>query len=228
MITTSDFEVVDFALIKHEKIRLRPMYYELGFSNTPTIYGRKAILNRLLHALSFMPNHYGFLIWDIYRPREVQGRLFEWMRDEIKKNQPALSNDENYAEAKKYMSPPSKVGEIYCPPHLSGGAIDLTLFECSSGKEINMGTKFDDCTERAHRDYFESASCLSPNEENIRTNRNILRHAMESAGFTTYKYEWWHYDFGDSFWGNETGQNAIFGPLFGDFEWPKNFNKSNV
>lgn len=84
-VATSDFEVVDFALIKHEKIRLRPMYYELGFSNTPTMYGRKAILDRLLHALSFIPNHYGFVIWDIYRPREVQGRLFEWMCDEIKK-----------------------------------------------------------------------------------------------------------------------------------------------
>lgn len=199
------------------------MYYELGFSNTPTIYGRQAILDRLLHALSFIPSHYGFVIWDIYRPREVQRRLFEWMRDEIRKNHPTLSDDENYVEAKKYMSPPSVVGEDYCPPHLSGGAVDLTLFECGNDHEVDMGTKFDDCTEKAHRDYFENARILSPNEESIRVNRNTLRNAMESVGFTTYKYEWWHYDFGNRFWENATGQKAIFGPLFGDFEWPKNF-----
>jgi D-alanyl-D-alanine dipeptidase len=43
---------------------------------------------------------------------------------------------------------------------------------------------------------------------------------MEKTGFTSYEYEWWHYDFGNIFWEKATGQPAIFGPLFGDLEWP--------
>lgn len=215
------FESVNFSATQHTRMVVRPMYYELGFSPVPDVYGRRMVFDKLLLALSMLPSNYGFVVWDVYRPRAVQEKLFEWMRNEIRKNQPTLSDDENYAETKKYMSVPSKVGQTYCPPHLSGGAIDLTLFECSSGQEIDMGTKFDDPTERAHRDFFENLSVLKEEERQISNHRALLRNAMELAGFTSYRYEWWHYDFGNSFWENATGKKALFGPLFGDLEWPQ-------
>ena len=107
------------------------------------------------------------------------------------------------------------------PPHLSGGAVDLTLYEILGGKEVEMGTLFDDCTERAHSDYFNIKNQLSPIEEEIKEKRQLLREVMENVGFTSYQYEWWHYDIGNIFWSRIVNQSAVFGPLFGNEEWPK-------
>ena len=55
----------------------------------------------------------------------------------------------------------------------------------------------------------------------IKKQRNLLRGLMEDAGFTSYQHEWWHFDIGTIFWSKETGNTPVFGPLFGDEEWPK-------
>lgn len=215
----SDLEPVEFNNNINSRIKIRPMYFELGFSSSPQIFGRRVVLDGLVNALNFLPNEYGFLIWDIYRPRQVQEKLFNWMREEIRKKNPTLSDQENYEETRKYMSPPSKIGEAYCPPHLSGGAVDLTLFEISNGNEVDMGTPFDDCTEQAHSHYFDSKPGLTPEEQKIKTHRDILRDCMKKGGMVSYQYEWWHFDIGNIFWSRVTGQPAAFGPLFGDREW---------
>jgi D-alanyl-D-alanine dipeptidase len=221
LFTNADFDVARFSDQIHPRIKIRPMYFELGFSSSPHVFGRQAVVNRLLKALDSLSSDYGFVVWDVYRPRAVQEILFNWMREEIRKKSPQLNDQENFDEARKYMSPPSKVGDDYCPPHLSGGAIDLTLYEISNEKELEMGTPFDDCTERAHSDYFEMKTELSLDEEKIRNRRNLLRNIMEKVGFVSYQYEWWHFDIGDIFWSRKTGVPAVFGPLFGDQEWPE-------
>lgn len=217
---STQYEAIHFNQVQHNRILLRPMYYQLGFSPVPDIYGRRIILDKLLIALSFLPKQYGLVIWDIYRPRAVQKRMYQ----EIKKHYPALSTEDTLIETKKYMSLPSAVGDSYYPPHLSGGAIDLTLFDLTTNLEIDMGTAFDDFTERAHSDYFDNKSVLSKHEARIQHHRQLLRHAMESTGFTSYQYEWWHYDFGNIFWQHVTGKPAFFEPLFGDLEWPTENN----
>jgi D-alanyl-D-alanine dipeptidase len=196
------------------------MYFESGFSKTPKIFGRKGVLNRIIAALELIPSSYGIEIWDVYRPREVQRTLYEWMRAKIRKSQPNLTDEESQIEAKKYAAVPSKIGDAYCPPHLSGGAIDLTLFDSETKREVDMGTIFDDCTEVAHSEYFESKHDLTSAMTVIRDRRRILRNAMKAAGFTPYHYEWWHYDLGNVLWAKNTGMKAVFGPLFNDLEYP--------
>ena len=80
--------MIEFSNHIHSRIQVRPMYYELGFSPSSRIFARRTLLNRLLRALDSLPPTYGFLIWDAYRPREVQSRLFDWMKEEIQKNCP--------------------------------------------------------------------------------------------------------------------------------------------
>lgn len=218
--SNDDYEAVEFKQDTNSRIRLEPMYYTSGFSPMPQMFARKTVLDRLLHALEFLPEHYGFLIWDIYRPRAVQKKLFDWMREEIRVKYPTLSDEENYAESQKYMSAPAEIGDDYCPPHLSGGAIDLTLYDIAAQQELDMGTLFDDCSEKAHSNYFELKTRLSPAEIRCKEARHILRTAMTRAGFTAYHYEWWHFDIGNLFWSRATGNPAVFGPLFGDREWP--------
>jgi D-alanyl-D-alanine dipeptidase len=178
------------------------------------------VLDRLIQAVDLLPAYCGFLVWDVYRPRSVQATIFNWMSDQIKKNKPHLSAEENYFETCKFASPPSAIGEHDCAPHLSGGAIDLTLYDMKTSLAVEMGTVFDDCTEKAHRDYFNRQSGLSTDEREISQARDTLRNAMEETGFVSYEYEWWHFDLGDRLWGKVTGNAPEFGPLFGDAEWP--------
>lgn len=216
----TDFEPVELTHRIHERIKVEPVYFNQGFSPCPLIYGRRIIRDSLVHALDALPEEYGFLIWDVYRPREIQTKLFQWMREKIRLEFPHLSDEEHDAETQKYISPPSKIGDEYCSPHLSGGSIDLTLFETQSGKPVNMGTPFDDFTERAHRDFFHNKSLLTDEEKAIQQHRVLLRSLMEDAGFTSYQFEWWHFDIGNFFWSRHLNCPAVFGPLFGDEEWP--------
>ncbi|MDP1602122.1 MAG: M15 family metallopeptidase [Legionella sp.] len=211
---------VEFNNETHERIQVYPIYFKLGFGAVPTIFGRYLVLERLIKALDLLPPEYGLLIWDIYRPRSVQAKIFNWMREEIRKKFPQLTEQENFDKTKKYASLPSVIGDDYCPPHLSGGAIDLTLYETASGNELEMGTPFDDCTERAHRDFFNIKGTLSIEEEKIQYRRNLLCSTMEQVGFTSYQYEWWHFDIGNILWSKAVQQPAFFTPLFGDKEWP--------
>src|SRR5262245_22136551 len=132
----NDKEVFEFNDQINSRIKVRPMYFERGMSPFPHLFGRRAVAEGLFKALDMLPSEYGFLIWDVYRPRAVQEKLFNWMREMVRKNFHQLSDAENYEEAKKYASPPSKIGDAHCPPHLSGGAIDLTLYDVVHGKEL--------------------------------------------------------------------------------------------
>ncbi len=70
--------------------------------------------------------------------------------------------------------------------HNRGAAVDLTLLTLD-GAEVEMPTKFDDFTPAAHHGYTGGT-------EASRKHREILREAMEGAGFKRNKMEWWHYD----------------------------------
>ncbi|MDX2071765.1 MAG: M15 family metallopeptidase [Haliscomenobacter sp.] len=72
--------------------------------------------------------------------------------------------------------------------HNRGCALDLTLINLKTGKELPMPSGYDETTERAFHDYQGGT-------EEERKNRAILREVMTKHGFAIYKYEWWHYDF---------------------------------
>lgn len=217
----ADYDVFEFSDQTHPRIRLQPIYFENGLSPRPNIFARRAVVDRLMKALNFLPNQYGFHIWDVYRPRLVQAEVFAWMRQKIERQSPHLSSQTIDAETRKYASMPSKVGDQYCPPHLSGGAIDLTLYDTISGENVEMGTPFDDCSDRAHLAYFKRKNQLSPREVKIRDNRQLLCSVLEKHGFVSYEYEWWHYDIGNIFWSKKLNYPPAFGPLFGDKDWPE-------
>lgn len=81
----------------------------------------------------------------------------------------------------RYVADPSK-GSL----HSRGIAVDLTL-TFANGDELDMGTPFDDFTDESHQ------GCTTISQEAQR-NRLILNGIMHLAGFTTIKYEWWHFN----------------------------------
>lgn len=74
--------------------------------------------------------------------------------------------------------------------HNRGCAVDLTLIDLKTGKQLTMPTPFDSFQEEAHSDYLELPA------EQIR-NRDLLIGVMAKHGFNNYPGEWWHYDYKD-------------------------------
>ncbi len=74
--------------------------------------------------------------------------------------------------------------------HNRGCAIDLSIIDSKTGKEVNMPTPFDDFTEKAHSDYQNLP------KEKI-NNRELLKGLMVKYGFMPLSSEWWHFDYKD-------------------------------
>ena len=70
--------------------------------------------------------------------------------------------------------------------HSRGSAVDLTLLDMATGKELDMGSPFDFFSEASHPDY------RGVTEEQYE-NRMILRRAMLRSGFQPIGCEWWHF-----------------------------------
>jgi zinc D-Ala-D-Ala dipeptidase len=125
-------------------------------------------LARAQHALDslFPEKRVSFQIWDAYRPYDVQKEMW------------AHTPDTNYV-ANPYTGGSS---------HNKGLAIDLTLLTVQEGQFmlLDMGTKFDDFSKKAHHGYKRL-----PKE--VLANRALLKAAMQAAGFVALPTEWWHY-----------------------------------
>jgi D-alanyl-D-alanine dipeptidase len=112
---------------------------------------------------------YGLIIHDGYRPWSVT-KIF-W--------------DATPADKKIFVADPSQGSR-----HNRGCAVDLSLFDLKTGKEVVMTSGYDEMTERSHINYTGGT-------EEQRRLRDVLRAAMETEGFAVYEPEWWHYDYKD-------------------------------
>ena len=112
---------------------------------------------------------YGLIIHDGYRPWSVT-KIF-W--------------DATRPDKKIFVADPSQGSR-----HNRGCAVDLSLFDLKTGKEVVMPSGYDEMTERSHIDYGGGT-------EESRHLRDTLRAAMEAEGFAVYEPEWWHYDYKD-------------------------------
>ncbi len=112
---------------------------------------------------------YGLLIFDGYRPWGVT-KLF-W--------------DLTPKENKKFVADPKEGSK-----HNRGCAIDLSLYEIATGKEVQMTGIYDEMSDRSYPNYTGGTV-------EQRKMRDLLRSKMEANGFSVYDYEWWHFDFND-------------------------------
>jgi zinc D-Ala-D-Ala dipeptidase len=71
-----------------------------------------------------------------------------------------------------------------------GCAVDLTLYDLKTGRQVSMPSEYDEMTERSHTDYTGGTA-------EQRRLRDLLRAAMIAEGFVIYAPEWWQYDYKD-------------------------------
>lgn len=95
--------------------------------------------------------------------------------------------------------------------HMSGSAIDISVFRRDDGSEVWRGNPYLEMSERTPMN--------SPFvEEESLANRREITAVMESHGFMHFPFEFWHYNKGDALAGilNDRREPAGFGPVHWD------------
>ena len=110
----------------------------------------------------------GLQVFDAYRPVRATLAMVEWTQ--------RVGREDLLRDG--YIASRSR--------HNLGLAIDLTLVDATSGRELDMGTPFDTFTAAAH-----TANASG----DIAANRHRLVEAMEAEGFVNYDQEWWHFSY---------------------------------
>ena len=115
------------------------------------------------------PRGFGLLVFDGYRPWRVT-KLF-W--------------DVTPPEKREFVADPAQGSK-----HNRGCAVDLSMYDLKTGREVEMPSAYDEMSPRAYPDY-------AGGQADARERRDLLRHAMEAEGFFVEPNEWWHFNYKD-------------------------------
>src|SRR4051794_23694846 len=167
-----------------EIVRLDPtIHTDIRYATTNNFLGRpvysqaRAFLQRpaaeaLVRAhRALRPKGYGIVVFDGYRPWSVTKLFWD-----------SASEEERRIE---FVANPQKGSR-----HNRGCAVDISLFDLSTGAEVKMPSEYDEFSKRAYPDYTGGSA-------DQRASRDLLRAAMEAQGYTVYPAEWWHFDYKD-------------------------------
>lgn len=157
---------IDSTIVCDVKYATKDNFTKQVLYPTGKVYIRKIVGEKLAEINKYLKKNYNLSIkvFDAYRPLSVQIIMWKIMPNT------------------NYVANPKKGSR-----HNRGAAVDLTLID-ANGKEVDMGTPYDDFTQKAHSSYQNL-----PTE--IYNNRMILQKAMKKFGFVPIESEWWHFDF---------------------------------
>ena len=124
---------------------------------------------------------YMIKVFDAYRPSSAVKHFMLWGIEDTDIRMkpyfyPELEKQELFA--KVYIAKQSS--------HSRGSAIDLTLLDMKTGKEVDMGSPFDLFSTRSHPD------CCDITDQQYE-NRMFLQSTMMRNGFLPLDCEWWHF-----------------------------------
>jgi D-alanyl-D-alanine dipeptidase len=160
-ITASDDLLIDLAYGTTQNFTGKVIYQQSG------CYLHKEAVPCLEKAMALArPLGLRLKILDAFRPVEAQQVLWSVVPDE------------------QYEANPAKGSN-----HSRGVAVDLTLVD-SEGRELDMGTPFDDFTVQSHHGNQDISL-------KAQQNRFLLLGIMSAAGWDFYQCEWWHYQLFD-------------------------------
>ena len=124
---------------------------------------------------------YRLKVFDAYRPVSAVRQFILW------------GIEDRDIRMKPYFYPTLEKQELFNKgyiakrsSHSRGSAIDLTLLDMRTGKEVDMGSPFDLFSEASHPDY---AGVTKEQYEN----RMLLQRTMMRNGFLPLACEWWHF-----------------------------------
>ena len=118
------------------------------------------------------PGH-RLLVLDALRPHRVQIQLSDHL---------------DGTDLRQYVADPA-LGSI----HSFGMALDATLVD-PQGRELDMGTGFDEMVELSHPQLEAKHLATGELTPVQHRNRKLLRHVLGSSGFHGIANEWWHFE----------------------------------
>ncbi len=132
------------------------------------VFIREVVGNMLAKVNQYLKTNYGYRIkiFDAFRPLYVQKIMWAILPDD------------------RFVANPAKGSR-----HNRGAAVDITLID-EQGNELDMGTAYDDFTEKAGYAYSDF-------NETVKANRKLLRETMIKFDFIPLDTEWWHFDYKD-------------------------------
>jgi len=182
--------LIDAGLV-NVKAGLPEVFVELKYSTEDNFFGmdvygdlencyvQPVVAQMLAEAMAYLQATHPDLTFKIYdgvRPLSVQQVLWD-----------ELDKPEHIKPL--YVADPKK-GSL----HNYGVAVDLTLADRATGKELDMGTGYDFFGYPAYPDREEQMLQEGRITEQQVANRKMLRDAMLNAGFTGIGSEWWHFN----------------------------------
>ena len=130
-----------------------------AFARKPVVESLKKIQREL------NKKGYGLKIFDGYRPYAITVEFYKKASD------------------KNFVANPSKGSK-----HNRGCAVDLTLIDLKTGKEVAMATPYDSFSAAAAANYEQVPAA-------VKKNRDLLITTMKKFQLNVLDNEWWHYDF---------------------------------
>lgn len=100
--------------------------------------------------------------------------------------------------------------------HMSGSAIDVSIYNRADSKEIDRGGDYMELSELTPMD----SPFIS---ETARQNREEITRIFVDQGFVTYPFEFWHYNSGDVYDSIINNRDARYGAI----DWDRNTGKVN-
>jgi zinc D-Ala-D-Ala dipeptidase len=206
----------ELVALSAEDFVLEALYVDWGFASDPVIKLRQGVVERLKRAQEKMRQRPGcenwrFKVWDGFRTLETQAGLYAEYYDRLERRHSDWDHD-RLVEAVEIFVSPASYNPLLPAPHNTGGAVDLTIVDGSTGEEVRMGTDFDEFNPRSYTMHFENSE--SDAGRIIHSNRMLLKEILEAEGFVNYFEEWWHFSYGDQEWAAQTGAvAAIYGSV---------------
>ena len=168
---------------------------------------RASVHTRLLDAarrLDAIQPGWSLHLFDAWRPLEVQSFMVAHTDALLRRDRPELDDAARREQVLLYWATPSDDPRTP-PPHSTGAAVDLTLCD-AQGRCVEMGSAFDEPTERSWPDHY--ANARDPLGQTAHRHRRLLDRVMREAGFVGLPTEWWHFSYGDRRWARDTDAPA--------------------
>lgn len=129
-------------------------------------YARKPVAEALKKAQKEFKNMgLGIIMYDAYRPYKATVKFYELYHDTT------------------YVASPYRGSR-----HNRGCALDMSIVDLNTKKEVKMPTEFDSFKKEA----WPSTPIADPE---ARKNRELIIKVMKNNGFKVNSSEWWHFDF---------------------------------
>ena len=156
-----------------------------GYEEPVALFSREAA--RALKTVAGEMNAQGYRlkVFDAYRPACAVRHFMLWGVEDLDLRMkpyfyPELEKQELFKQG--YIASQSS--------HSRGSAVDLTLLDMRTGREVDLGSPFDLFSEVSHPD---SGAVTGAQYEN----RMFLQSAMVRNGFQPIDCEWWHFSLRD-------------------------------